>query len=248
MKERKTNRHTDTMEHGHIDTITSEQEFKVARKLSELGTVKQGDIQVKWETPLGYVEFPDGYQFCLFKSEPNLEAEVDSSYLTQSISQEITKSMDRYQTEYDDVSQKAKEIYKNRKDLCDDFGLVEESDELMVKEFADLKARYLQSEALDLLERIALDNGYYNKDVTGHTINVRPGQHPLVEIIGFDFEYYVSTPDLVNRVRTARAQWLKDSDSTRHSTQSLGGDRPIMIAASYAMLQNEGFTLPPSDD
>jgi hypothetical protein len=267
MKERKTNRHTDTMNHGHIDGLTSEQEFEVARKLSGLGTIERGDIQLKWEKPLGYVEFPDGYQFCLFESDPDLKT-MDGSDLTRGIEQEIMKSMGRYQVEYDDVRLKAKEIYEHRRDLCgyawedgSRLNLIEFiknifhskkehhdyplPDELTVEEFVELKAKHLQSEAFDLLRQTALDNGYVNKDLTGHVISLRPNQQPFVEITGFDFEYYVSDQDEATRLKTAQENSLTNGDSVRSNIHTIGGDRPIMTAASYALLENAGYTLPP---
>ena len=68
MKERKTPRHTDVKKHGHKDGLTSQHEFEVAKEFGDLGTITQGDVELRWEKPLGYVEFPDGYQFCLFES------------------------------------------------------------------------------------------------------------------------------------------------------------------------------------
>lgn len=264
MKERKTRRHTDTLQHGHADGLTSEQEFRVAEELSELGTIKQGDVQLKWEKPLGYVEFPDGYQFCLFESDPGLKEKQCSRH---DIEREVVKLIDEYRQEYDAVSQRAKEIYRDRRDLLEYVVSKKQSskiikfisgifnkkgnanrlqpDELTIEEFAEVKARSLESAALALLDKITLEHDFVNRDNTGYAISLRPGQHPILGVIGYDFEYYAKDPNEAKRRREAYESRLTDDESVRMKATGISGDRPIVTAASYALLEDIGYKLPP---
>jgi hypothetical protein len=275
MKERKTNRHTDTMEHGHFDGLNSKKEFQVAKKLSELGTIRKGDIGLKWEKPIGYVEFPDGYQFCVFESDPGLKkSNVSFSSLQYDLEREILESKDRYKAEYDDVCLRSKDIYRDRKDLLSRYGFsdtpkktknnlissiksifgkkVEQSnslitDELTFEDFSKLKAGRLLTESYELVRRVAEDNGYSNRDSNGaYSINIRPGKDPLVEVIGFDFEYYYEmTEDRVESMKAYREKELANNIEANMGSSAHRTQRPIIVAASYALLEKAGYALPP---
>lgn len=69
LKERKTDLHTHIKGKAHSDGLTSEEEFTVGTQFANLGTIKESDLALNFERPIGYVTFTDGYQFCLFKKE-----------------------------------------------------------------------------------------------------------------------------------------------------------------------------------
>lgn len=69
LKERKTNRHTDTRNEGHIPTLEPHDEFAVAAQFCREGTVETDGIIIDWEYPEGFVEFPDGYGFTVYRNE-----------------------------------------------------------------------------------------------------------------------------------------------------------------------------------
>lgn len=266
MKERKTPRHTDTKKHGHIDGLTSQQEFEVAKEFSDLGTIRQGDIELRWEKPLGYVEFPDGYQFCLFESEPGLETDAPQYQLAD----EIVDSAEEYAEEFAQVKQRAREIYNERKDLLwrhRDSDVIAGSrwqafstvfrrqkkaredqpkpDDLMLNEFAQLKADRIIDEARDLLSQTMRDHGYTNSDLDGYAFRLHKGKRPIVEIIGFDFEYYSKDPEGAERI----TRDIQEGSGGRNLQAYLStATRAIVLAASYGMDEQTGKRLPPRED
>lgn len=266
LKERKTARHTDTKDGGHQAGLTSEQEFRAARAFAELGTVTKGDVSLHWEKPLGYVEFPDGYQFCLFARESGL---IDQPL--QLLTEAITDSAEAYRDEFTAVSHRAREIYRNRPDLLTDAGIGEQvlqprrfavskasrrynravrgrpdAEALTFKEFARLKAQYLILEATDLLTQIIHDKGYVNSDQDGYAYKVHSDVRAGLEIVGFDFEYYLRHPRRAARIQENMKHFDQTGQRTRFYADR-GADRRIEAAASYAMLERFGWELPPPE-
>ncbi len=263
MKERKTLRHTDTREHDHTDGLTSEREFEVARVFAALGTIKQGNIELHWEKPLGYVEFPDGYQFCMFEAESGMETASPTYQLELS----ILNSMGVHAEEFARIQQRAKEIYDERGDLLwayedrresqrafskkinfwkkasDDSPVV---DELAFREFAALKAAYIVDEARELLSQTMYRHGYGNYDRDGHGFRLRKeGEQTVLEIIGFDFEYYENEPEHAKKVIAGIQERRESGEGARSNIYMAGFSRKLVAAASYAMLEQMGFKLPP---
>lgn len=66
LKQRKTGRHMDTKKGGHRPGRTSKREFQVATEFQEQKS-QVDDIELRWEVPIGYVEFADSFQFSLFE-------------------------------------------------------------------------------------------------------------------------------------------------------------------------------------
>jgi len=263
MKERKTPRHTDVKKHGHKEGLTSREEFQAAQEFAGMGTIEHGDIRLHWEKPLGFVEFPDGYQFCLFESEPGLKTDIPTDQLTL----EIMQSEEAYAEEFMRTQHRAKELYHQRDDLFLWYkdqnvaprpkGLARlgaafrrerrpRPDELTFDEFAKQKARYMITEASTLLARTIWSKDYTNSDVDGYALRVRPGERPILDVIGFDFEYYAKDPDIAERMRRyARGDDLS-GDTVRHRAYLGADSRAIELAASYALLEQAGLTLPPA--
>ncbi len=246
MKERKTSRHTDVKKNGHKDGLTSQQEFEVAKEFSDLGTIRQGDIELRWEKPLGYVEFPDGYQFCLFESEPNLKTDGPKHQLAR----EILDSADEYTEEFEQVRERAKQVYDERKDLLRGFddrdAEVAKPNELTFEEFAQLKANYVVEEAKELLSQITLDHGYANSDMDGYAFRLHKGNRPTLEIIGFDFEYYAKDPKTVEHITRSRQQSNEKGDHARmRAYRAFSDTRAIALAASFGMMEQMGWKIPP---
>ncbi len=266
MKERKTARHMDVKKHGHKDGLTSEQEFNVASEFAKLGTIKQDDVELHWEKPLGYVEFPDGYQFCVFGSEANLRADPPDYQLREA----ILESKEDYLEEFAQISLRAREIFENRKDLLRGYEIRDarnkpkkiafskssrsykkyikdqpKSDELTFDEFAQLKSNYISDEAKELLSQTMLDRGYTNSDMDGYAFRLKGDRHPKLEIIGFDFEYYFKDPKMVDHITKSRRQANDKGDIARMLAFYFEDTRAIGLAASYAMIEQMGFKLPP---
>lgn len=270
MKERKTPRHTDVKKHGHKDGLTSQQEFEVAKEFSGPGTIRQRDIELRWEKPLGFVEFPDGYQFCLFESEPDLQTNSPRHQLTRV----IMDSAEEYAEEFEQTRERARQIYHERQDLLWGFDTGDTTaarpkwfaisraarrrnrvhevqprpDELTFQEFAQLKAHYLIEEARELLSQTMWSRDYINSDMDGHAFRVRKGKRPKLEIIGFDFEYYQKDPHDAERVK--QNVWRANESGDRASGQAyrVAETRAIALAASYGMIEQIGWKLPPQED
>ncbi len=243
MKERKTPRHTDVKEHGHKDGLTSQEEFEAAKEFSNLGTIRKGDIELRWEKPLGYVEFPDGYQFCLFESEPDLKTDGTEYHLLR----EIMDSAEEYTEEFEQTRERAKQIYRERKDLLGGFNDKEAqptTPELTFEEFAKLKARYLIGEARELLSQTLWDHGYTNSDSDGYAFRLHKGRRPTIEIIGFDFEYYRKDPKQAEIIKQD-VQLSNESGDSVKIAKRVARTRALAVAASYGMMEQMGKKLPP---
>ena len=245
LKERKTSRHTDVKRGGHRDGLTSQQEFEVASKFAALGTIQEGDVKVRWEKPLGYVEFPDGYQFSLFEHERALSTTAPVGELANSILNDPKEFTD----EFAQISEEAKQIYHQRDDLIDKFDPFaqedEAPDELKVYEFAELKANALINQATELLSAQMRELGFTNSDTDGFGYVVHQGKRPTLEIIGFDFEYYSYSPKHAEGV-SARIKKLNESGEwAKMLSRPVADRRAITTAASYAMFRQMGYNLPP---
>ncbi|MGH7158423.1 MAG: hypothetical protein ACREGD_05175 [Candidatus Saccharimonadales bacterium] len=116
LKERKTRQHKDTGEQ-FTESISSAEEFAVARKFAERGTIRTAEADMHWEKPLGYVEFPDadGYSFCLYESEDKLDraVRIDNKPFVPSMAAAIIDSRELYGDEYNNVRQRAAELTAN---------------------------------------------------------------------------------------------------------------------------------------
>jgi len=107
LKEKKTARHTDTKRHGHQDGLTSGEEFATARYFRKHGLVEEGRIILNWERPIGFVTYPDGFQFTIFEYEENL---IDSSFwgnITTNLRDQIVEHKDEFETEYNQIKTEA---------------------------------------------------------------------------------------------------------------------------------------------
>ena len=266
MKERKTTRHTDTPRHGHYDGLTSESEFKVARDFARLGAVREGDIEVRGEKPLGYVKFPDGYQFSLYEFEPDID-----TYPKQELSQEIIASKSEYAEEFAQIQQRAKEIYAGqeyvmwgkerliKKPWLLDFSRAArrqrkeyknqpKPDELTFEEFAVLKANNLFAETHGLTSRAMSRLGYGDIDGQQRAYRIKKtGNRPTLEVIRYDYEYTYRDPGEERRLAAIKRQNNENGTSAHMRLSELrepGEVRIIQEAAAYALVEQTGWTIP----
>ena len=264
MKERKTDRHIDTAHDGHQYGLTSQQEFKVAQEFAELGVVRKGDIEERWEKPLGYVEFPDGFQFCLFESEADLRMDVQ-----EALADEIKEAASEYSEEFTHIRERAKQLYDERKDLLGGFDRDDvimkpkrfafsraarrekkaykerlQPDELSFEEFASLKAYHMVQKAGELLGLTVVEQGYSNSDTNDYAFRIRKDKRPILEIIGFDFEYFKKSPQAVDTIMRNMRRMREDGSEAMGHAYRFGDVRGIGVAASYSILEQMGAQLP----
>lgn len=225
-----------------MDGLTSNEEFQVARELSQQGTIEEGDIKLRYEKPLGYVEFRDGYQFCLFEAEPELIT-YRPLFELESI---ILSSPDVYRAEYNELVERARKLTLDREDLFvhtargnDDQGL------LTFEEFAKLKSYYLIEAAIDLLSQNTEQRGYSNKDKFGYGFKVdTKDRRALLEILGFDFEYYERSPEQSHAIRSSKVKIDDNTNAIKDKSMDVFGERREVVAASYIILMDMGYPLP----
>jgi hypothetical protein len=264
MKERKTPRHTDVKKHGHKDGARSSEEFESAREFAGLGSVAvDPDMDVFWEKPLGYVEFPDGFEFCMFESVPGLI--INSEYARHILISEIRKHPETFQEEFERIRKRAEVLYaenpKFKKGSSIDSYHVEsrkpkrfpmlpntrqhkkkydkfekELAELTFDDFAEVKASVLMEESRIVLAKTIAERGYINSDFDGYGYRVLEGERPRLQIIGFDFEYYKKNPE---RAATMQANGRKfHGDINESFGWKQAGQKGISRAAQFALLED----------
>ncbi len=258
LKERKTNRHVDTKQGGHKDGLESAEEFDRALQFSALGMVEMGDgsMQAHWERPVGYVQFPDGFSFCVFEPEKRLaEAKPHADFqehlrsVTAELQQAILQVPELYQEEFRTVQARANQIFADRPDILRNFdtGVPNPAGALTFDEFALLKARHVVSAVPGNLRRVMWGMGVVDGDEEGYYLHVLAGSasyKPRLDVSAFDYEYYFH--DAAEASRQAR-----EAEAIRESGKSIDShfvtdynDRTMMTAASCAFLEAEGWKLP----
>jgi len=255
MKEKKTNRHTDTTGKrthadgsisGHEDGNSSREEFSVGRKLIEGGKKSQGGVELDWEEPIAYAEFPDGFQFSLFKKVENMTANVSTAGDT--LQRAIMNSPDLYAEDNAKIKAAAKIILEERavviRERLPDY---HPPTELEFWEYADIKSSAMIELAKVMIQEATLDAGFWNRDLDGFGFTIIPpakeGEAHTLKVIGFDYEYYRKKADVqyakdeLERNK-ANGQFMKDR-------ARMGGAPSIQQSAEYAIMQSYGWALPP---
>jgi hypothetical protein len=74
------------------------------------------------------------------------------------------------------------------------------------------------------------------------------GNRPTLEIIGFDFEYYKKDPKDAERTKQSTQRYKESGKGTDMQASRGSGERAIYLAASYSMLEQLGWNLPPKKD
>jgi hypothetical protein len=165
IKERKTDRHTDTRKYGHIDGLTSAQEFATAKMLHDHATIDHGPAQVSFEEPEAYVEFPDGpdgypgFQFLITRYEPDLIVEDDDKESDTPPGTVLTRLHEALEAAGDHAPGKAEDLMA--------------------------RTQQLYQEALEAHNLRSIDT---NPNV-GYRIHTHPDEGVQLELVAFDFEY-----------------------------------------------------------
>ncbi len=165
---------------------TSQTEFETAQYMREHATGTFGDVLVNWEMPLGFVTFPDGYQFTVFSYEENLQA-LPASFdgIRRNTSTEIYLRDDT-------IEKLSNAIISHR----DQFGAEYRASiqglpqEVSFTDFALAKARLIYEDAVLLIEFLPISNGYYVSDLDGFDFRIRTDPRVMLEVVGFDFEAF----------------------------------------------------------
>ncbi len=167
LKEHKTTRHRNTpVGVPEIEGHPSEQEFAIAQEFQAHGT-RKGEVNLRWERPIGFVEFPDGFQFIVYEFQAGL---IDREEARPQLAATIRSHQDQYFDEYEAV-----------------WGVTG----CTFEEFSRAKARQLIDQAEQLVRDTPLELEYKNRDDPqyGLLIDDQDGEM-TVSAFGYDFEYF----------------------------------------------------------
>ena len=200
LKEKKTDRHTDIKKNGHRDGRLSSEEYQVAKRFNDVGTVDEGNIKLSWEKPIGYVLYPDGFSFVVFNYEENLQ---DYSAVGVELENAIFSHRDQFEKEYQTICDNFNNLYVSPEIISDRWTRVGSAgfDKFLhsklkrppkptYDDFAKVKAYRMRRHAKNILSEMVARMGYDNSDLDGYAYRVRSQDQVKLEIVGFDFEYY----------------------------------------------------------
>ena len=189
MKEEKTSRHTDVFE-GNETTGGSEHEFKVGQVMTDR-TFISDDLQITWERPIGFVTYPDGYQFCMFEKVPNaLDYKLSS---IGAIEHEIESRPTVYAEEYAAIRQETARFIAAHHDQIRS---LKAGEELTFSQFAAAKVEALTDQGERDVEKEILRAGYVDRDHKGFVIMTPATQskegRTTLQLVGIDYEFFTS--------------------------------------------------------
>lgn len=209
LKERKTAFHKHVKERRHVAGNSSKEEFVAAKDLNARGRVDFQNISFEWEEPIAYVEFPDGYQFVVFKKDPEIDKslEVVSKYglaynvgAIRAMSKKIIENKSSYNEEFlqvsEDVSKnklRTPQAKKHRAGPLQRLNFAfRRKGHLTFEKFAETKAFHLYKKADVYRNFLEQALGYKNLDHDGmvYNIKVNSRSHRInIRVFCFDFEY-----------------------------------------------------------
>lgn len=250
LKERKTSKHRDTMSRGHRPGLTSKDEVILASELDR-HRVEDDELTVRWEEPIASVTFPDGFQFALFAYEEALEG---SKKAMQNLTVQILERQDVYQGEFEKILSELDKDQQSSDVSSDKSGILrtimgmlkKESPHLSYKDFAEVKAVFLQQKAGFLRDRALAQAGVTNRDVTDIAYFIREtdrDQPAHLEAVEFDLEYFREEKETTPFDAKKFFEGYEERDyALQYPYQYFGRDRvksPIKLRAYKAMKKND---------
>lgn len=249
LKEKKTDRHTDTKKNGHRDGRLSAEEFAIAHKFQTEATLEQGDYLLSWETPIGYATYPDGFQFVVFAFEEGLLA---NGTVVGQLAAEILSHQTQFEAEYHQIIALAQK-YRNTSNVrLYDNGSRKTKWQLAVhllgigrnpppevtfEDFAKVKALWMMRRALDFMRETVIKLGYENSDADGFSYRIHPDAARVqLEIVGFDFEYYSKIyPDQIAKRLDSGREFNKDWETRNDIGFSQWNDETLVTSTQAAI-------------
>lgn len=250
LKERRTNEYETIIVNGFDinKAHSSEEEYNVAKLFQHHATVEKDRIRVRFETPVGCVIMPDGYQFALFEEEPDFEKKKVS------LEQTIGNHREEFDQEYQRVSKISGQIAERATtnsvspELTKEWYVLqyfEDKDRaefnhqtsLSYNDFVSAKAEYMRWQAEIELRYAERRLGYVSQDKNEHLVVVRETPHVALEVIGYDLEFML--PEKGSEEK-AEQNYKKES---KKRLEFIGHDRAsIEVRTAYlAMLINDGI-------
>lgn len=249
LKERKTPRHYDTWKGGHIDGLSSLEEFHLAKYLSQHGVLERDGIKIGWEKPLVCVTFPDGFQFVVFDFEENL---LDGKSAVDSLTRKIKENRSEFEEEFRQISHTAQKFINYPRIWTQEGVILNEDQNLSFGEFARIKACRMTRRAAFLFREVIITHGFVDFTTTSlapYAFQIPQKGKLILRILGFDLEYLRKEFDQSPEERLERLhQYERDWESTVGLMYLNRKDNQIATiieqAAYLAFLEREGILLP----
>lgn len=212
-----------------------------------------------------------GYEFVLFEKDPDVDEKLLPTTLAQEIlraqesyKEEFEQAKQRAKEIYEtregllDNALKAeafnqpkkkrfaftKKARQQRKYLDS----LPQPDELTFDEFAKIKAHHIMEEASDLVSDTLIDRGYRNldsqKEDFASKLRKGPDGQVGVDIFVFDCEYYQKDPSSTEEMKQRTQQERENGYGAKSRVYAEGDARAIAVAASYALLEQDGWNMP----
>lgn len=251
LKEKRTKMHYDEKRNPTERRYSSRDEFNAARALSQHSPQERGEFVISWEKPLGLVEFPDGYEFCVFQHEGSLINEED---FVERLTHEIQAHAHQFEADFNRIAVKGKQYFDHKIVM----GMIKNeamtpvySDDhpmLTFEDYAYVKAWRTYLKSIDLLRQTAYENNYNNSDADGYAFKIIEDEQGMrVGIVGFDFEEYEKIDSQQS------SEFMQIDFETKRFMESTGGniafgrwfDDTLITrkqrAAYLAMIDEEGL-------
>jgi hypothetical protein len=163
---------------------------------------------VIWEEAVGYVEYPDGFSFCVYRFEPGLSPDFPETELKAS----MRANRAGLQGELDDISQRATQFMDHpyvraaqhsepepgvaskvrgrlgrllgRSEAGAPTGNADHFDE-----YVAIKTSHMAERAALITKDTIEELGMTNTDQDGFAYRMPDPSEPVVEVVGFDYEY-----------------------------------------------------------
>ena len=261
LKERKTSRHEDTPSNSKLKSLTSLEEFQTAKDFQENGTIEQDDIKINWEIPLASVNFPDDFQFTIFKYEDNL---IEKHEADKKLVEQILEHREGFEEEFHIIKKMTTKFKDDPRVIDSNFANTESKlrkilelikitktkqiPKFTFEDFARTKAMIMLEQADLLAEKVTTNNGYADIDGSDclYKINLISNK-PQLERLGIDLEYHHKyTPDELDNAIEEKKETNNRLSKQRYNGEFLDTQwydlqkiTKIQKAGYFAMLELE---------
>ncbi len=213
MKERKTVEHLSQFHGGYVPTLTSREEFCAAKKMNTDGNQIFSGLEIKWEKPLAYVEFPDGFSFTIFEDDPVISTDLDDDSvlglekIRSQVLERLKQNSEQLKAEFKLVKELAEQEFVYNKNVQRIGTKIWERAAMAVncvfkknilplgitfEDYLTVKSYWLINQAENLMDSAASAVGYTNVDKQGKAFFFPESGY--LGAVGFDYEYFKADP------------------------------------------------------
>lgn len=256
LKEKKTRTHEGTKKDGFVEGQSSSEEFRIAKSFYEKASVEEGILKVCWEKPIGYVQFPDGYQFTIFESLGGL---LEEETVQPELQHAILENREQFETEYSAIKQHLMKFLTDpyvvmlekgsdseaAKELLKGIGVKAKSTNFSFEDYALIKSVRLIKNAKQLIGSLPLRLNYDVDDLDGYAFRISRNGKMQLEIVGFDFEYFfrISENEAMKMLENQLKYYNENESIHGINSDFISQKFPITAiqqAAYFALIELEG--------